>query len=133
VEDRYVSGIFELIRASGVNRVLASKVEYWEHDSETLASIGLGDVLDGSAPPDEGEPIAGNRLENAIRRCLRELAWLEITSPTDLLVHFGYDLRVFVASTRDISVAARSIRASGLFVYPTKQRLRTLEEWRALE
>ena len=80
-------------------------VEFWHTASDRLANLGLADVLDGSAAPAEGEPVADDRLDNLVRRCLREVAWLELMVAPILVVHFGYDMRVIVASSTPIGRA----------------------------
>jgi hypothetical protein len=86
-------------------------------------------VLDGSAAPTEGEPVGGARLDNLVRRCLREVAWLELIVAQKLLVHFGYDMRLIVASSIPVAEPIAQIPSSGLFVYDSDAPLPTLDTW----
>jgi hypothetical protein len=129
VEELYVGAVTALARTVAPASLQAHGVEFWEHGDNTLASLGLDDVFDGSATPDEGEQVAGSRLENVVRRCLREVAWLELIVKPSLLVHFGYDMRLIVASSLPLSRTLDEIRTSGLFVYDSQAPLPTLDTW----
>jgi hypothetical protein len=129
VEGLYVAAVAALERTVEPASLQAHGVELWEHESSALVNLGLEDVLDGSALPDEGERVTGARLENIVRRCLREVAWLELATKPRLLVHFGYDLRLVVASTLPLTPVLDQVRASGLFVYDSDASLPTLDTW----
>jgi hypothetical protein len=47
-----------------------------------------------------------------------------------LLVHFGYDLRLIIASSIPLAGPLDQIRSSGLFVYDSDASLSTLDAWR---
>jgi hypothetical protein len=129
VEELYVGAVMVLARAVASASLQAHGVEFWEHGTSTLANLGLGDVFDGSAAPDEGEQVTGNQLENLVRRCLREVAWLELMVKPTLLIHFGYDMRLVVASNLPLAGALDQVRASGLFIYDSQASLPTLDAW----
>jgi hypothetical protein len=129
VEELYVAAVVALERTIEPASLQAHGVEFWEQESSALVSLGLEDVLDGSAVPDEGERVTGARLENIVRRCLREVAWLELMAKPRLLIHFGYDLRLVVASPLPLTPTLDRIRASGLFVYDSDASLPTLDTW----
>jgi hypothetical protein len=129
VEELYVGAVMALARAVAPASLQAHGVEFWEHGTNTLANLGLDDVFDGSAAPDEGEQVTGNRLENLVRRCLREVAWLELMVKPTLLVHFGYDMRLVVASNLPLTGTLDEVRASGLFIYDSQASLPTLDAW----
>jgi hypothetical protein len=113
--------------------VEVGSLEYWENESELLHRVGLDDILDGSPAPHEGERLEPSRWENVIRRCLRDVAWLELESQRRFLVHFGYDLRLIIATDTDVDAAIADTKADGLFVYEGDSRLATLDRWRGLE
>jgi hypothetical protein len=46
-----------------------------------------------------------------------------------LLVHFGYDMRLIVASSVPLAEPLDQIRSSGLFVYESDAALPTLDAW----
>jgi hypothetical protein len=129
VEGLYVSAVMALARISEPEVLRAHDVEFWENESSSLANLGLDDILDTSSMPAEGEPVTGHRLENVVRRCLREVAWLELEAAPRLLVHFGYDMRIVIASTLDLTSALDEIRSRGLFVYDSAASLPTLKGW----
>lgn len=129
VEEIYTAAVAALERTIKPASLHAHGVEFWEHESSALASLGLDDVLDGSTVPHEGEQVTGARLENIVRRCLREVAWLELAAKPRLLIHFGYDLRLVVASTLPLEPVLDQVRASGLFVYDSQASLPTLDSW----
>lgn len=104
-------------------------MEFWDTASDRLANLGLADVLDDSAAPTEGESVTDARLDNFVRRCLREVAWLELMVAPKLLVHFGYDMRLIVASSTPLAGPLEQIRSSGLFVYDSDAPLPTLDAW----
>jgi len=132
VEDRYVRALHRFISCAAVEKLFAHNMEHWDSDNEMLHRLGLDDVLDTRPAPVEDEVIAGSRLDNIARRCLREAAWLELVHPKNFLVHFGYDLRLLVAMEGDPKDAIAETQADGLFVYPGNSRLPTLDEWRGL-
>jgi hypothetical protein len=80
VEGLYVDAVSALARTVEPDLLQVHDIEFWDTTSDRLASLGLADVLDGSAEPAEGEPVAAARLDNVVRRCLREVAWLELRS-----------------------------------------------------
>jgi hypothetical protein len=53
--------------------------------------------------------------------------------PPKLLVHFGYDMRLLVASSTPLAGSLDQIRSSGLFVYDNDAALPTLESWQTRE
>jgi hypothetical protein len=129
VEGLYVDAVAALARTVEPDLLQVHDVEFWDTASDRLANLGLSDVLDGSAAPAEGEPVAGVRLDNLVRRCLREVTWLELMVAPRLLVHFGYDMRLIVASSISLAVPLDQIRSSGLFVYDSDTSLPTIEAW----
>jgi hypothetical protein len=129
VEGLYVAAVATLARTVEPDLLQVHDVEFWDTASDHLANLELADVLDGSAAPAEGEPIGGTRLGNVARRCLREVAWLELMLAPRLLVHFGYDMRLIVASSIPLAGPLDEIRSSGLFVYDSDAALPTLEAW----
>jgi hypothetical protein len=46
-----------------------------------------------------------------------------------LLVHFGYDMRLIVASSMSLAGPPGQIRSSGLFVYDSEASLPAIEAW----
>jgi hypothetical protein len=130
VEGLYLAAISAIARAVEPDLLQVHDVEFWETASDHLTNLGLADVLDGSAAPAEGEPVAGARLDNLARRCLREAAWLELMVMPRLLVHFGYDLRLIIASSIPLAGPLDQVRSSGLFVYDSDASLFTLDAWR---
>jgi len=46
-----------------------------------------------------------------------------------LLVHFGYDMQLIVASSITLAWPLHQIRSSGLFVYDSDAALPTLDAW----
>jgi hypothetical protein len=129
VEDLDVTAASSVASACGASALRAHGVEFWNDESQLLADLGLDDVLDGSATPIDGEELTAKRLENAMRRCLREVAWLELGAKPRLLLHFGYDLRLIIASASPLEPLLDAIRASGLFVYDSQAALPILEQW----
>jgi hypothetical protein len=129
VEGLYVDAVALLARTVEPDILQVHDVEFWDTASDRLANLGLADVLDGSAAPAEGEPVAAARLDNLVRRCLREVAWLELMVAPKLLVHFGYDMRLIVASSISFAGPLDQIRASGLFVYDSDASLPTTDLW----
>lgn len=132
-EARYLAAIHAVLAALGHASVYAHAVEHWEGTNPRLASYGLDDVIDGSPAPVEGEALSGARLDNAIRRCLREVAWLELVE-RDLVLHFGFGLRVVVASQSPelLDVALPRIAALGLHAHRCIGRLAPAHRWRGL-
>jgi hypothetical protein len=128
VEDKYVSAIE---RVAGTQPLLVARnVESWELEDALLSQVGLDDVLTNVEPPSEDQPIDPARLENVIRRCLREVAWMEIGCPRELMIHFGYDLRIVVVSASDLTPQISKIREEdGLFVYESRANLETTKGW----
>ena len=129
VEGLYVDAVATLARTVEPDLLQVHDVEFWDTTSDRLANLGLADVLDDSAAPAEGEPVTGTRLDNLVRRCLREVAWLELMVAPRLLVHFGYDMRLIVASSMSLAGPLGYIRSSGLFVYDSEASLPTIEAW----
>ena len=129
VEGLYVAAVTTLARTVEPDLLQVHDVEFWDTTSDRLADLGLADVLDGSAAPAEGESVAGARLDNLVRRCLREVAWLELMVTPRLLVHFGYDMRLIVASSIQLAGPLDEVRSSGLFVYHSDAALPTLDSW----
>jgi hypothetical protein len=129
VEGLYVDAVAALARTVEPDLLLVHDVEFWDTASDRLENLGLADVLDGSAAPAEGEPVAGTRLDNLVRRCLREVAWLELMVAPTLLVHFGYDMRLIIASSFPLAGPLEQIQSSGLFVYDSDASLPTLDSW----
>src|SRR5262245_18377430 len=125
VEGRYVAAVTALAGTIAPDLLQVHDVEFWEVSSEHLERLGLADVLDGTAAPVEAEPIAISRLDNLVRRCLREAAWLELIVAQRLLRHIGYDMRLIVASSMPLTEPLAQIRASGLFVYDSDAPLST--------
>jgi hypothetical protein len=132
VEGRYVESIRAFIDNARVPDLCAYNVEFWDMDNSSRRDLGLDDVFDGSSVPEEGAAIPPERLENIFRRCLREVAWLEIGHRGRFLIHFGYDLRVIIATDADPDEAIRFTRDRGLFIYDGNSRLPTLDRWRGL-
>lgn len=127
VEDRYVSAVNRIV---GGRALQIKHVEMWNEGAEDLRRIGLGDVLADGLQPSENESVDRSRLENIVRRCLRESAWLELGILSELVIHFGYDLRVFVVAVDDLSPFADEIRRNdGLFVYKANPDFDTLQSW----
>ena len=131
IEQLYVAAVERVVGVLEPGSVRAHDVEFWEDASDALTTVGLDDVFDGSAAPIEGEPLAGDRLVNVVRRCLREVAWLELAAEPRLLIHFGYDLRILAATKMPLDPALQTIRSDGLFVYDSQASLPTLEAWLA--
>lgn len=129
VEGLYVAAVAALARTVEPVLLQVHDVEFWDTASDRLANLGLDDVLDGAAAPAEVEPVAGARLDNLVRRCLREVAWLELMVAPRLLVHFGYDMRLIIASSVPLAEPLDQIRSSGLFVYESDAPLPTIEKW----
>jgi hypothetical protein len=129
VEDLYVAAVTTLSRAVEPDLLQVHDVEFWDTANDHLANLGLADVLDGSVAPAEGESVAGAVLDNLVRRCLREVAWLELSVSPKLLVHFGYDMRLIVASSIPLVGPLDQIRSSGLFVYDSDAVLSTFDSW----
>lgn len=98
-EGLYVDAVAALARIVEPDLFQVHDVEFWDTASDRAAHLELADVLDSSAVPGEGEPVAGARLDNLVRRCLRDVAWFELLVSPKLLVHFGHDLRIIVASS----------------------------------
>jgi hypothetical protein len=130
-EELYVRAVMAVVRATGSESILVHNIEFWETASDLLANLGLDDVFEENARPVEGDEVSGHRLENIVRRCLREVAWLELAAERRLLVHFGYDLRVIIASPLDLAHVLEDIRSTGLFVYDSAAQLPTLDTWAA--
>ncbi len=134
VEARYIRAIDRFISAVGAGgRLRAHKVESWETDSTQLSELGLSDVFDGQPQPHEGEQIAAGRVRNIVRRCLREVAWLELVSEPDLVIHFGYDCHVFIGIDGDPSlidgVVKQIVSEDALCIRKSSVGLRTVDEW----
>jgi hypothetical protein len=129
VEGLYVDAIAALARTVEPDLLQVHDVEFWDTQSDRLANLGLTDALDDSHAPTEREPVAGPRLNNLARRCLRDVAWLELMVAPRLLVHFGHDMRLIVASSIPPAVPLDEIRSSGLFVYDSDAPLPTLDAW----
>jgi len=129
VEGLYVAAVTTLARTVEPDLLQVHDVELWDTASDHLANLGLAEILDGAAAAAEGEPVAGDRLDNLVRRCLREVAWLELMVAPKLLVHFGYDMRLIVAASIPLAEPLDQIRSSGLFVYPSDAPLPTIDEW----
>jgi hypothetical protein len=129
VETKYVTAVERFARAANVGQLLAHNVEFWDESKELLTRLGLADVLEQRVAPVENEVLSGPRLEGAIRRCVREAGWLELVCPTEFLVHFGYDFRLFIATNVDVSTAITTTKEDGLFVYPGEIHITTLDEW----
>jgi hypothetical protein len=132
VEGLYVDAVAALARTVEPDLLQVHDVEFWDAASDRLANLGLADVLDGTTAPAESEPVAGARLDNLARRCLRDVAWLELMVVPKLLVHFGYDMRLIVASSIPLTQPLDEIRSSGLFVYDSDAALPTVEAWSSL-
>jgi hypothetical protein len=129
VEELYVAAVAVLAQTVEPAQLQVHDVEFWKTASDRLANVALTDVLDGAVAPAEGEAVAGARLDNLVRRCLREVAWLELMVAPRLLVHFGYDMRLIVASSRPLNELLDQIRSDGLFVYDSEASLPTLDAW----
>jgi hypothetical protein len=129
VEGLYVAAVSALARTVEPDALQVHDLEFWDTERDRLANLGLDDVLDGSAAPAEGEPVTGARLDNLVRRCLREATWLELLVAPRLLVHFGYDMRLIVASSFPLVAPLAEIKSSGLFVYDSDAALPTIEQW----
>lgn len=129
VEGLYVAVIDELACTVAPAAFQVHGLEFWEHEKAALTNLGLDDVLDESPVPEEGERVTGSRLKNIVRRCLREVAWLELVVKPRLLVHFGYDLRLIVAAASPLTPVLEQARVSGLFVYDSEASLPTLDTW----
>jgi len=52
-----------------------------------------------------------------VERCPQKVAWLEMVARPDLIVHFGWDLRLIVGVSRGIDDLLDEVRRDGLFVY----------------
>lgn len=120
VERMYVAAITHV--ASQYESLEARNVEHWELDSVASETGCL-------SRPDEGERIERARWAAVARRCLREEAWLELGRRNELLIHFGYDLRLVVMSAGDLSEPVRAIRNDGLFVYDFRSSLASEQVW----
>jgi hypothetical protein len=66
VEGLYVHAVAALARTVELDLFHVHDVEFWHTANDRLANLGLADVLDGSAAPVEGEPVAGARLANLV-------------------------------------------------------------------
>lgn len=128
-ENKYVSAARKILESAPGAPIRAHNVEFWDDQSPLLEEIGLADVFDGSPAPAEGDALTPPLLVNAMRRCLREVAWLEFVVDRSLLVHFGYDLRLVIATALPMDATLEEIRRSGLFVYDSEAQLSTLTEW----
>jgi len=131
VEQNYVAAIVTSCEFASVMSLYAHDVERWDIADDNLRRFNLDDVLDGSPPPVEGEELAGARLENVIRRCLREVAWMEFVVPESLLIHPSHDLRLLLAMDFDPAPIRARVKELGLFTYSTDAHLETLDAWRA--
>jgi len=129
VEASYISAVRAVCSLANVPGLCAHKVEHWDVNSETLRRNNLDDVIDGTPAPADGEPIAGPRIDNAFRRCLREVGWLEFVVPKSFVIHFGYDYRVLIGLAQDPSPLEGLMRDLGLFMYKITSTLSTFEEW----
>lgn len=132
VEARYLRAVMRFVDAAGVRALAAHNVEMWEEDTDELRRVGLGDIIDGSATLVDGQAIDPSRLENVMRRCLREVAWMELVEMPRFLVHFGWDLRLIIATDVDVAGAIEETKRDGLFVYRGNTRLATLDAWAGL-
>ena len=122
LENRYLSAIHRIVAGRPVQ---AKGLEKWDEEGDLLRRVGLDDVLTDELPPVDDEAIEGTRLDNIVRRCLRESAWMELGIVGELAIHFGYDLRLFVVGARDHqwSCVGKEIRsADRLFVYDSRER-----------
>lgn len=129
VEGLYVGAITTLSRTVDPDLLRVHDLEFWHTANERLTNLELAEIFDGAPAPSEGEPVSGLRLDNLVRRCLREVAWLELMVAPRLLVHFGYDMRLVVASSIPLVEPLDEIRSSGLFVYESEAALPTLAGW----
>lgn len=128
-EQRYVDAALCCCRIASASRLVARHVEHWDEGRESLGRCGLDDIFDGSSPPADGQELGVGRLDNVLRRCLREAAWLELASPRSFVLHVGYDLRMFVAMDADPAVVRAAVNGVGLYVYPSSAFSPTLAEW----
>src|SRR4029078_13733850 len=75
VEGLYVDAVAALARTVEPDLLQVHDVEFWDNASDRLGNLALTDVLDGSTEPAEGESVTGARLDNLVRRLLRQVAW----------------------------------------------------------
>lgn len=129
VEGLYVHAVAALAQTVEPDLFHIHDVEFRHTANDRLANLGLADVLDGSAAPIESGSVAGVRLANLVRRCLREVTWLELMVAPKLMVHFGYDMRLIVASSNPLAAPIEKIRSSGWFVYDNDVPVPALEVW----
>lgn len=130
VEQHYLGAVMELAERANAHVLCAHSVERWLLDDTATEALGLGDVFDGSPAPVEGELLVGPRLTLALKKCLREVAWLEFVEAPNFLVHVGHDLRVLVATHLDLATANEVARCHGLHVRRSRARLATVDAWR---
>jgi len=131
VEDRYVAAMMTTCQLASLRSLYAHDVEHWDLADDHLRRFVLDDVLDGSSPPAEGEELTGARLRNVLKRCLRQVAWMEFVVPESLLIHPSHDLRWLVATELDPAAIRARGKELGLFTYSTDAHLETLDSWRA--
>lgn len=129
VEDRYLRAARRFMGAAGVDQLVVHAFEFWEESPGSNLSAGL--QLPEREAPQNGATVSGEALDDIVRRCLRELAWMELVVPRRFLLHVAYDLRLIVATVADTSDAESQTRADGLFTYPGDVDLATLQTWLA--
>lgn len=127
VEDRYVRAARRFMAAAAVDALEIRGLESWREPEPHLRAVGLD--LEDRPPPRDGDHLAGDELDDFLRRCLRELAWGELVRPQDFLIHPGYDLRLVIATTAETGDAEAATRQDGLYAYPGSGELATLEAW----
>jgi hypothetical protein len=126
-EERYLRAIHRFMNAAKVERLRVQGLEHWTTDEELDSQIATG--LRRRPAPTDGDELHGADLDDAVRRCLRELAWMELAVPSDFLVHIGHDYRLVVATNADTSAAEEATRSDGLFTYPGDRGLATVRAW----
>lgn len=102
VEDAYVAAISAAHEDCGAPALFA-------RDVESRQEFALA----------EHEPLAGPRLAEVIRGCLRELVWCRIESDDgQFSVHFGWDYYAYLTVAHLSARAQQTARDSGLFLEP---------------
>jgi hypothetical protein len=121
-EDAYVSAVLAFIAEGGRSlTVVLSQLEAPDCDQHEIEKLGVPPVKLDPRTLTKGAPVQPELVADIVRLTLREVIWTELACGTALLIRFGYDYYMYVASAGPCESAIKVACSRGLFVEPIER------------
>jgi hypothetical protein len=123
IEDNYVEAAGRLLSCAGISSMRVKDLEVKAERKDTrFDDDGLSakcfQLRDHTV-------VAGKRLEDVIRGCLREYIWCRLAGPQHSYLHFGYDYYMYVGLPKSCSTVALPL---GIFMEDVESPYLTIDD-----